>query len=283
MKYNKGFSLIELMVAGLIGTFLMLGLMNLFITTNKSITLSDGISQNQETGRFAMDYMTKFVRLAGYSEDFTVYVPPIFTTSGVVTCAGTEAEACAQNDVVDIRGDRLAIAFVASGDVGSEIRTCTGTLVGGPLNGQQSLVNVFWVSAEPDTDKELRCRTYSRDNGDWLDAPVSIVDHVENMQFQIGIADPADPTDKRSAAYVSVDQLADQGNTITQALVRSIRISILTTSSDDSNDQKLQSNKEMRRYAVLDGPLLELEDGSIRNIFTNTIELPNAIETAQSN
>lgn len=281
MNRQSGFTLIELMIAGFIGVFILTGLMNLFITTNKSVTLSGSLSQNQETGRFAMDYMTKFIRTAGYTEDFTQTTYPIFIANSAVvnpiTCSGNQALACSENNPAGIRGDRLSIPFVV-GDMNNDImRTCTGTLVGGPVNGQQNLVNVFWVSDDADTIRELRCRTFDRTNNDWLDNPVSIINNVERFEFQIGVASSEE--DKYASRYINLDTLEADPNT-TLNHVRSIRIAILTTSQDSDDVNKTQSTIKERKYVLLDAPEFSFEDSNLRNIFINTVELPNMIEPA---
>ena len=285
MKKQSGFTLVELMIAGFIGVFVLSGLMNLFITTNKSVTLSDSLSQNQETGRFAMDYLTKFIRLAGYSEDFTVFVPPLFVPSGngvnAITCTGNQSDACASNNPVtspiSTLGDKLSIPFNVGGNADDTTRSCTGSVVGGPANGAQSLVNVFWVSALPDNIRELRCRTFSRDNNNWLDDPVSIINSVERFEFLIGISN--DKSDRHVSRYVSLDVI-ETDPLITLENVRSIRVAVLTTSQDDLENGKVQSTIRDRAYGLLDSPTFTINDGNIRNIFSNTIELPNMIESA---
>lgn len=281
MNKQSGFTLIELMIAGFIGVFILTGLMNLFITTNRSVTLSDSLSQNQETGRFAMDYLTKFIRRAGYSEDFTQFTPPVFIASGTdITCTGTQADACALNNPTTtpatIIGDRLSIPMDIGGDADDETRSCTGTIVGGTTNGAQRIVNVFWVSAVAPTERELRCRTYSRDIDDWLDAPVSIINNVERFEFQVGVSATSD--DKSASRYVSIDTIESDAN-IDMNFIRSIRIAVLTTSQSDT-DGKVQSTLRKRTYNILDAPVFTIEDSNIRNIFTNTVELPNMIGQA---
>jgi type IV pilus assembly protein PilW len=288
MKKQSGFTLIELMIAGFIGIFILTGLMNLFITTNKSVTLSDSLSQNQETGRFAMDYLTRFIRRAGYTEDPTRFTPPIYISSGsgidAITCTGNQADACSLNNPtvapVTTLGDRLSIPMDISGNPGDEIRSCTGTIVGGngawANSGTQRIVNVFWVSSLPDNIRELRCRTFSRNTNNWIDQAVTIINNVERFEFQLGISKSKD--DKFTARYVSLDTIENDPN-LNLNFVRSIRIAILTT-SEDAIDQKAQSTLRDRTYNLLDAPVFTIKDSNLRNIFTNTIELPNMIADA---
>jgi len=292
MRDQRGFTLLEVMIASLIGVFLMASLVNLFVTTNKSISLSDGLSQNQEVGRFAMDYLTRYIRQAGYTSDFTQHAPALLMKTDeancidnpdlaacnsasllVITCAnGAEKEACSADNPTDILGDRLAITSVA--DAGS--LSCTGTA----LAIDSQIANVFWVSADTDTKYELRCRTYDYANKSWLDNPVSIVNNVESFEFQVGVA--ASTSDRNANRYVSMSTL-ESDRSITLDNVRGIRIAILTSSRDELHEKKNQTSIQERKYNLLDGPVISTNDGNLRNIFSNTIELPNLIERAAFN
>lgn len=290
MKHQAGFTLVELMIASLIGLFLMGSLMNLFITTNRSVTLSDALAQNQETGRFAMDYMTRFIRKAGSTENFTIFVPPLILkndptdcvnnpndpecASGeekTITCfASPEKEACSSNNPVDPNyalGDILSVSYLATPGE----RTCTGTV----MAAETQVSNVFWVSAEADTEFELRCRTYNFNTKTWMDNPVSIVNNIESFEFQVGVA--SSEKDKNANRYVNIETINNNPD-ITMNHFRSIRIAILTTSQNELDENKLTTNIQERKYTLLDGPLITKNDGNLRHIFSNTIELPNMIE-----
>ncbi|MDD1610693.1 MAG: prepilin-type N-terminal cleavage/methylation domain-containing protein, partial [Methylococcaceae bacterium] len=62
---QRGFTLIELMIAMLIGVFLMAGILQIFSSAKQAYRLQENLSRLQENGRFAMDYLTKGVRMAG--------------------------------------------------------------------------------------------------------------------------------------------------------------------------------------------------------------------------
>jgi len=283
MSNQRGFTLIELMIASLIGLIVMGGLMNLFITTNRSVALSDSLAQNQETGRFAMEYLTKFIRQAGYTEDYTQQsLPFLFVphgragNAGFISCtADPEALACSANNPGSIRGDRLSIPFDVN--PGDEARSCTGTIVKGS-DTTEYYVNVFWVSATAANNRELRCQTYDKGANAWHDNAVTIINNVESMEFQVGVASNMNAKD--AGRYVSVDKL------IAESLlpnVRSVRIALLTTSLDATDSNKVNTTKKERIYSLLDAPYLTINDGNLRNIFSNTIPLVNAIETASEN
>lgn len=65
-RYHRGLSLIELMIAMLIGTILMLGLIQVFAASRASYKLSEGLARVQENGRFAVDFLQRDIRMAGH-------------------------------------------------------------------------------------------------------------------------------------------------------------------------------------------------------------------------
>lgn len=63
---QRGLSLIELMVAMLIGLFLILGVTQIFINNQKSYLFQQGQVGNQENGRFALAILNQELSKAGY-------------------------------------------------------------------------------------------------------------------------------------------------------------------------------------------------------------------------
>ncbi len=62
-----GMSLIELLIALLIGTVLILGLVQVFGASRAAYQLSQGIARNQESARFALDFLSRDLRMTGHS------------------------------------------------------------------------------------------------------------------------------------------------------------------------------------------------------------------------
>ncbi|MDY7032897.1 MAG: prepilin-type N-terminal cleavage/methylation domain-containing protein [Thermodesulfobacteriota bacterium] len=65
-KRNKGFSLVELMIALAVGAVLTVGVFNFFASMEKSYTVQDQMTVMQQNARVGIDFMTKEIRLAGY-------------------------------------------------------------------------------------------------------------------------------------------------------------------------------------------------------------------------
>ena len=63
---NRGFSLVELMVALVITLILLAGIGQIFLSSKKSFVIQDSLGRMQENGRYAMETLAQDVRRAGY-------------------------------------------------------------------------------------------------------------------------------------------------------------------------------------------------------------------------
>lgn len=67
-RSQHGFSIVELMVALLLGSMITVAAVSLFSTNQRTFLLQQGITGVQEQGRFALDYMSLDIRKLGYME-----------------------------------------------------------------------------------------------------------------------------------------------------------------------------------------------------------------------
>lgn len=63
---QTGLSLIELMIAMLIGLLLVIGMIQIFGASRATYQMQDGLSRVQESGRFATQYLQRQLRMVGY-------------------------------------------------------------------------------------------------------------------------------------------------------------------------------------------------------------------------
>ena len=66
-RKQRGVTLVELMIAITISSIVMLGIGSVYTSSKRSFKLQEEFSRLQENGRFAINYITRFVRGAGYS------------------------------------------------------------------------------------------------------------------------------------------------------------------------------------------------------------------------
>ena len=65
-RLQGGFTLVELMVAMLISLLLMGGVIQVFSSSSKSYRNHEGLSRIQENGRFAMEFLSRDIRMADF-------------------------------------------------------------------------------------------------------------------------------------------------------------------------------------------------------------------------
>lgn len=62
-----GLTLIELMVSMVIALILLLAVSRLFVVSRSTYTLEEGLARVQESGRFALEFLSQDIRMAGYA------------------------------------------------------------------------------------------------------------------------------------------------------------------------------------------------------------------------
>lgn len=65
-KNQTGFTIVELMISVLLGLILISGLVTAFMGTQRTSELNSTLTDMQESGRFALDSMTRDLRMAGF-------------------------------------------------------------------------------------------------------------------------------------------------------------------------------------------------------------------------
>lgn len=74
---QRGFTLVELMIATLLGVLVTGGVIQIFISAKQAYRLQENLSRLQENGRMAMDRMAFDIRMAGYADYSCVPVSTI--------------------------------------------------------------------------------------------------------------------------------------------------------------------------------------------------------------
>lgn len=66
IRAQSGFSLVELMIAVTLGLLLMAGVGHIFLGSKQTYRMQEGMSRVQENGRFALGFLSRDIRMAGY-------------------------------------------------------------------------------------------------------------------------------------------------------------------------------------------------------------------------
>ena len=124
---QRGLSLVELMIAMLLGLIVIAGVYNMYTGTRHSARFTEGLQHMQENGRFGVSVLQRGLRLAGYS--------PAAALGALDIAAGGESRIVVQlHQSHDCNGaptaaDGIAVNTYAHDAAASTI-TCTGNAAG---------------------------------------------------------------------------------------------------------------------------------------------------------
>ncbi len=247
-RAQAGLTLIELMVAMVLGLVLMGVAMNVFLSTRETHRVVINLARVQENGRFALEQISQIIRMTGYQGDTAaqwVLGPLTLATSGVNRLAGT--------DNATNGSDTITTAFRGAAD--TFIKDCHGINVA----ATDTVVNQYALSA----NNELTCGV-SR-NGGAMQTLV-VVDGVESMHVMYGI-----DTNNDDAA----DQYVTSPNVPDMEDVVSVRVALLLMTQDVS----LAGQIDTRTYTLLDETVYDTatpaNDRRLRRVMTATVDLRN--------
>lgn len=130
---QRGFSLIELMIALMLGAVLMGGVLQMFISSRVVFSTQQAMSRVQESGRLAIEFMTRDIRMAGYMGCLDRTVPPVvdlanpdqfwndfdvpiigYASDDVPVDAGLNPEPLDETDVIVVRSANGVPSFLTA-------------------------------------------------------------------------------------------------------------------------------------------------------------------------
>lgn len=192
---NRGFTLLELMIAMTIGIFL-LGALLVIVQTNKTVFGNQNkLSQLQDSERMAVMMMSDVIQSAGYFPDPTVNTQASALTAVAPFLSGQAIAgvhtAAAPNDQISVR------YMTASGD---NILNCSG-------RPNTSGANTLYVNSFQIINNQLVCTM----NG----TAYNLVSGVTNLQILYGIKANLVTVANNVDTYMTADNVASWGNVIT--------------------------------------------------------------------
>lgn len=256
-QYNQtGMTLIEIMIALLIGAFLLGGVLQIFIGSKQTYRMQGNLSRLQENGRFAMEFLSQDIRMAGYWGCLS----PSSTNTDI---AGTNNNAVA-GDSIDDGTDTIILqgAFVLTptGVCGSPANCGPGgppTCLAPPSCG---LVNCYTDDSSKITYKINNSVLQQDTNGQYN----GLVEGIQDMQILYGADTNGDNTPNY---YVPAGTVG-----LNMAQVVSIRISLLAVTLDDNlTAQPVPYNYNGNTITP------PTTDRKIRRVFNTTIAVRNRL------
>jgi type IV pilus assembly protein PilW len=169
---QSGFTLIELMIALLIGLFLLGGLLTIVQNNRRVFGDQNQLAQLQDNERLALTMMTDVIQMAGYFPDPTSNS----AQSTMLATTATNPAMVAGQAITGATGDTVTVRYTTSGSDG--ILSCTGTSTTG--GGNFTYINTFSVVVNASGVSQLVC---TRENG----TQYPLVNGVTNLSVLYGV------------------------------------------------------------------------------------------------
>jgi type IV pilus assembly protein PilW len=278
MNKQAGFSLVEIMIALLIGLFLMGGILQMFSASQQTYRMQSNLARLQENGRFALDFLARDLRMAGYWGCLS----GLNSVPSITDIDGTDNNAVAGDDIDDgtdtIKLKGVFDLFVLAPPLDCEKPastpgSCCKTDPSLTANICPNLVNCYRYTNST-LNYKINASVLQQDTGEVGD-PTQVGDPnrmfngmfegIQDMQILYGVA--IAPLYKEAAFYVPVYPAIDWPHVV------SIRISLLVVTLDDNlTPQPIPYTYYVNN--VLTNNIIPA-DRKIRRVLNTTIALRN--------
>ncbi len=278
IKYTKGLTLIEMMIALSLGVIIILGLTSIYLSSQKSSRTRDAIANMEANARVALSSLRQIIEHAGYPSIYNVPLEKPFHSmedgaiNTSIRCRGgsellVRPTSIANKYTIDNGGrDRIVVKYIADNpeDSNAEIITdCSGSAVlpecsadpnKGMYNPMQAVVyNAIYISTP--TGRHVLTCAGSR-NG----IPQPLAEDISFIQFLYGVNRNSLTTYKTATAVESAKQWES---------VTSVQVAILVRSSSN-----ILERTENRTFVLLD-QTVNRNDKRLYRVYSTTINLPN--------
>lgn len=250
---QKGYSLVEIMIALVMSMVLMAGVLQIFLSGKRAYRLETGFSEIQDGSRFLSSHIANVIRMSGYR------TPPVdanFNEINAIYEAGTPYIS-AQNDNGQNNSDIITIRYQGSGDgLGNPdgtIRDCLNQ----PIDANVMATNILSITL----NNELQCQALNP-SAATVNRTEVLIPGVENIQVLFG-EDTSD--DGNPNRYVTPDFA-----TLVAENIVSARIGYVLASQDEVN-----SKPDSSTYNILGTAFAAPGDYRIRKNFSFTVLLRN--------
>ena len=200
--HQRGFTLLEIMIAMAIGLFIALALVTI-VNTNKAAFLSQNqLEQMQDSERMAMTLMADVIQAAGYFPD------PTTNTLGATLVAGgafVNSQSITGQYTAAAPGDSISVRYMTAPQDG--ILNCSGTSNTNAVGGANILyVNQFAVVAGVPSG-QLVCTVTIAGNS----TAYTLVNGVTNLSVMYGVKTNAAALGNNVDTYMNATQVTAGG------------------------------------------------------------------------
>ena len=264
---QSGLSLIELLIAMIIGLFLLAGITTSYLSSKKSSLERDQYSILEGNGRIALEILSNTLQHTGYTSSNGALLEDKF----IAAAADVKSVSCGVPSVMNTgifptnvtndndSGDSIGVIYLGDSNVFTD---CSGGTLpascqispGLPVEASK-IYSAFYLDA---ADETLKCAG-SRDN-----AVQPIAEGIENMQILYGV-DAND--DNLVDRYVKAPDVGTLWNNVIN-----IQVAVLARTLREVKDVA-----EQQKFTLLDYEHTTPTDRFHRAVFSTTISLRNSL------
>ena len=243
MNKQLGFSLVEIMIALLIGLFLLEGILQMFSASQQTYRMQSNLARLQENGRFALDFLARDIRMASYWGCMSSSTGDISATEGALNGP----------DSISIQA---VFVLIPTGTCGSPVNAVNSC---GAVNCYTDLTSTitYTISTPTATVSSPNPNITLYRNTNNVSNP--LIEGIQNMQVLYGVDSDGDGSANK---YVPANNVANMLQVV------SVRISLLVATLDDY----LTTQPMVYTY---NGVTTTPTDHKIRRVFNTTIALRN--------
>lgn len=284
---NNGFSLVELMIAMVLGLFLVAGVGTVYLSAKKTFAVNEQVSGLDENARVALRTLTQHIEHAGYASTSGMkldnYILPTDMTITSSNCLDGSASIARVNRLSTSqdsgysfgsngiypdtgRGDTIGLLFLSDTDLKTdcigEVAAYTNQCVASPIMEARLIYNSFHIARGNKNSLNhdipvLRC------SGSLHAGAQPWAEGVENIQFLYGIDSNSDGATENYWNATSVEAASAWGQII------SVRVGVLMRSVEPAF-----RTAQVQSFQVLD-ELINTNDRYKREVYSTTIRLKN--------
>ena len=269
---NSGFSLIELMIATLIGLFILTGIATSYVSSKKASTNRNEFSALEDNGRFALETISKVIEHTGYSP---VRNTPEFQFITALSPVVVDNCSDGSKNVVDLNiikttsddssGDSIGVVHHSdsnlftdcAGDVIPVVCRLNPALTASPFPEASKIYSSFYVDS---VNNNLMCA------GSRGAKPEIVAEGVENVQYLYGV-DMVDDAVVKADRYIPASLVGSGWNNVV-----SVQIAILVRSL-----KPVKSVSESKQFTLLNEQITTPSDRYLRSVFSTTVYLRNTL------
>ena len=237
-----GMTLIELVISMLLSLFLIAGMSQIFMQSQKNFAIERNLSDMTEDAVFVLDLLSKSLSLAGYSSDGKM---DLFKADTAVIGSKMNFN---QDEYIRGLDDELIYRFKISDDKDLNHSLCTSSL---KYNQNDILTIYIYENKDSDGIPVFYCKVKQQSEKDAFNAK-PLISQVEKLEFRYGVQNKNDVNnpDDDTFYYAKADDINDWKN------VFAVKVFLVMCSADNNvTSAKMKYTIENTSYTASDNRL----------------------------